>query len=303
MGFTIRAMLLIVLAVLLLNRMEANHVSAGGSAVGISPSSGTLDTRVEFSSNGWVPNAEVNISAAFTESYSEIHSAQFGDVIATTVSDSDGDWRVQLHVGKQLAVPPTPGFVLFRAESDDLPGYLELANEASFALVVDGQRPAGSGEIMVTAAQAPELDERLGFLTFHRVGSTCFINRIGIRTMPTDVTFRLLPDGDYEVTAETLSGLQPAGPGLLDVMGAICIRPDYDGFERPFKVHRVSIRNGSVVDVSFVFGEVGTLPNGGAGPDQLGWRWSRFLGIVALAATGTLLTILGTSRLRSDGLA
>ena len=220
-------------------------------------------------------------------------------------SDADGVWEVQVVVESSsgLTLPSEPGFVLFRAESDDLPGYLELANVARFALVVDGQRPAGSGEIRVTVSQAPELDERLGFLTFHRVGSTCFINRIGIRTIPADVTFQRLADGDYEVTAETLSGLQPTGPGLLEVLGAICIRPDYDGFERPFKVHRVSIRNGSVVDVSFVFGEVGTLPNGGAGPDQLGWRWSWFLAIVALAATGTLLTVLGTSRLRSDGLA
>ena len=304
MSFAIRAMLLIVLAALLLNRMEANHVSAGGSAVGISPSSGTLDTRVEFFSNGWVPNAEVNISAAFIESYSEFGSAQFGDIIATTVSDSDGHWRVQLHVGKQLAVPPTPGFVLFRAESDDLPGYLELANGASFALVVDGQRPAGSGEIRVTVAQAPDLDERLVFLAYRGVGSsTGFNNRIGVRSIPTEVTFRLLPDGDYEVAALATGGLQPAGPGLVEVLADVCTNPGCAGFQNLFTVQRVSIRNGGVVDVSIVFGDVEALPNGGSGPGQFGWRWSWFLAVVGLAAAGTLLTVLGAFRLRSGGTA
>lgn len=296
----IRAMLLIVFVVLI--RADADHVSSGGSAVSVFPASGAIGTPVHITGAGWPPDVQVSVWAGFTEDPSaRKDEVEYAGVIGTATSNDDGEWRLEVNVGGALALPAVPGFVHFRADPAGLPPWLEEVNVARFALVVNGQRPERSGEVRITVTQAPGFDERLGFLAMRQVGTTTsFQNRVGIRTMPAYSVLSYLTDGDYEITVETVSGLQPIGPGLVNVIGVICNRPNCDGVERLFRVGRVSIRNGSVANVSFVFGDVETLPNGGSGPEPTGRPWGWLLAIAGLAVTGALLTGLGASRLLSS---
>ena len=297
MRIAARALLLIVLAVLITGRAEA-----GGSFVSVSPLEGPPGTTVEVASGFWEPNAVVSISAGYTEDLHFGGPVMFGDVIATTFSDKEGRWSVEIELGKDLPAPELSGFVQFKAASDNMNIYNAGSDSATFALIVNGQRPNGAGGMRISVSEAPGLDTQLLFLSYRRLGSTAgFLNRISAPpSLPTEVTFRSLPDGDYEVAAEATGVRLPVGPGLYDVKADACDEPRCEGFERLYRVQVVSIRNGAVVDVSIFFADAETLPNGGAGPLQSGgWPWTSLLAIAGLAAAGVMLTLLGAVRLLS----
>lgn len=287
------ALALAVLTILAVGSAEAGEASF----IAVSPLSGPPGTTVEVTAGSWLPIADVAISAGYTDDIHFGDPVVFGDVIATTRSDEDGKWTAQVELGTDLPVPERPGFIQFRAVSDNLPEYYEGYNTATFALIVDGQRPNGAGGMHVSVSRAPGADTRLVFLSYRRVGSQAgFINRIGIPplSLPAEVTFRLLPDGDYEVAAEGSLGRLPVGPGVTDVVADACGDPGCEGLDRHYRVQVVSIRNGEVADVHVAFGNAEALPNGGHGPTQPGgWRSSSLLAIAGLAAAGSLLAALG----------
>ena len=295
LAFAVGLAVLVVLAVFITGRAEA-----ADSFVSISPLEGPPGTTVEVTAGSWLPNAEVAIAARYTEDIHFGDPVEFGDVIATTISDDDGRWSVEIELKQDLAVPERSGFVRFQAVSDNLPAYFEGFTTATFALIVDGQRPNGAGGMQVSVSETPGLDAQLLFLSYRGVGSTLgFDNRIGVRSLPTEVMFSMLADGDFEVAAEALGGRLPVGHGLYDVKADACAEPICEDHERLYMVQVVSIRNGAVVDVSIFFADAETLPNGGAGPEPAGRLWTWLLAGAGLAIAGTLLTALGAFRLLS----
>lgn len=289
-------LLLAVLAVFITGRAEA-----GSNFVSVSPLEGPPGTTVEITSEFWEPVAEVSISAGYTEDLHFGGPVMFGDVIATTFSDKEGRWSVEVELGKDLPVPELSGFVQFKATSDNMNIYNAGSDIATFTLIVNGQRPNGSGGMSISVSETPGLGTQLLFLSYRPVGGTAgFINRISAPPgLPTEVTFRSLPDGDFEVAAEALGGRLPVGPGLYDVRAPACGDPICEDHERLYRVQVVSIRNGAVVDVSIFFGDAETLPNGGSEPPQTGGlRWAWVLAGAGLAITGVMLTLVGAGRLR-----
>ena len=152
MRIAARALLLIVLAVLITGRAEA-----GGSFVSVSPLEGPPGTTVEVASGFWEPNAVVSISAGYTEDLHFGGPVMFGDVIATTFSDKEGRWSVEVELGKDLPVPELSGFVQFKATSDNMNIYNAGSDSATFTLIVNGQRPNGAGGMRISVSETPGL--------------------------------------------------------------------------------------------------------------------------------------------------
>ena len=153
-----RALVLVAVFIVLASLAPLGRdAAAKGAPVGISPDSGELGTVVQVWSESWLPDTEVRLYAAFTTSAAERYpgpSEYFGP-IRTVRSDSDGVWQTQLATDDipGLAPPGEPGFLFFRADSDDLPAFLE-GNAIDFVVEHEGLRPAGSGEIRLSIALA-----------------------------------------------------------------------------------------------------------------------------------------------------
>lgn len=276
--------------------------NANGSVVGVSPDVGVLGTPVELRSTDWLESTEVDVYAAFATSRDKRPPPEaYTGPVATAMADSEGDWQLNIIVDERLGVsiPPEPGFLFFRAESDDLPLYLADANVGDFAIVHDGRRPKGAGEIRLTISLAPGNDSN-GLIIFvgrRPAGEGPIRNRAPGRPFPFNTTFGRLSDGVWEVAAFGTGGLVPVGgDGPLEVVEApVC---DYSECPEPmvinsYIVRKVTIRNGSVVDVVILLGEPGSgggaqlMPSTGTGLAERNWNgWPTANSIVPIAVLG-----------------
>ena len=237
--------------------------AAKGAPVGISPDSGELGTVVEVWSESWPPDTDVRLYAAFTTSAAERYpgpSEYFGP-IRTVRSDADGYWQTQLATDDipGLAPPGEPGFLFFRADSDDLPAFLE-GNATDFVVEHQGLRPAGSGEIRLSIALASGGSVLTGVFGWRRAGAPWFSSPYGVIPVPFETTISRLADGEWEIVAMTRAGSEPIGEGTYDLGEAsLCFNPSCAEGTPIVQVHsafRVTIENAQIVEANVV---VGTL--------------------------------------------
>ena len=234
---------------------------AKGAPVGISPDSGELGTVVEVWSESWPPDTEVRLYAAFTTSAAERYpgpSEYFGP-IRTVRSDADGAWQTQLATDDIPGLPPPgePGFLFFRADSDDLPAFLE-GNATDFVVEHEGLRPAGSGEIRLSLGLASGGSLQTGVFGWRQADAPWFFSPYGVISFPWETTISRLKDGEWEIVAMTRAGSEPIGEGTYDLGGAsLCFNPSCAEGTPIVQVHsafRVTVENAQIVEANVVLG-------------------------------------------------
>ena len=259
----------IVLAVLV---PPGGDAAAKGAPVGISPDSGELGTVVVVWSEIWPPDTDVRLYAAFTTSAAERYpspSEYFGP-IRTVRSDADGFWQTQLATDDipGLAPPGEPGFLFFRADSDDLPAFLE-GNATDFVVEHEGLRPAGSGEIRLSLALASGSSLQTGVFGWRQADAPWFLSPYGMISYPWETSISRLKDGEWEIVAMTRAGSEPIGEGTYDLGEAsLCFNPSCAEGTPIVQVHsafRVTVENAQIVEANVV---LGTLHDDGAATGQ-----------------------------------
>ena len=265
---------LAVFIVLALLAPPGRDAAAKGGAVAILPDSGELGTQVELWSTDWIRNAEVRLYAAFSSSLHDGYtgSAQYVGPVATVRSNDDGDWEAQLSTDALagLLVPNEPGFLYFRADSDDLPSYLENANTTHFVVEWEDQRPEGSGEILVSISSTEEpFDENSPLLVWfgwRQAGRGSFQSPYAVVPVPFTVTLDGKADGEWEVTVLAPDGYEVVGnDGPLDT-----VRAAYCGYKlcatQDLSIRRVTVMNAGKVEARFILQpiEEGDVAAGGS---------------------------------------
>jgi hypothetical protein len=259
-----RALLLLAtFIVLVLLAVPGSNVAAKGGPVGLSPESGELGTVVELRSESWPPDTEVRLYAAFTTSVAERYPppSEYVGPIRTVRSDADGVWETHLATDDIPGLPPSsePGFLLFRADSDDLPLFLD-GNTADFVVEHEDRRPTGSGEIRLSLALATGGSLQTGVFGWHQADAPCFFSPFGVISFPFETTIGSLADGEWEIVAMTRAGSEPIGEGTYNLGEAsLCFNPSCAEGTPIVQVHtafRVTVENAQVVEANVV---VGTL--------------------------------------------
>ena len=253
--------LLVAFIVLTVLVPPGRDAAAKGAPVGISPDSGELGTVVEVWSESWPPDTEVRLYAAFTTSAAERYPgpSEYVGPIRIVRSDADGVWQTQLATDDipGLAPPGEPGFLFFRADSDDLPAFLE-GNATDFVVEHQGLRPPGSGEIRLSIALASGGSVPAGVFGWRRADAPWFFSPYGVIPVPFETTISSLADGEWEIVAMTRAGSEPIGEGTYDLGGAsLCFNPSCAGGTPIVQVHsafRVTIENAQIVEANVVLG-------------------------------------------------
>ena len=241
---------------------------AKGTAIGFTPDAGPAHEEVMVSGGSWPENTEVRLFAAFSPTMegSYPHADEFVGPFEVVRSDIEGRWEALItpDTVAGLDLPGEPGYLIVRAESDDLPLYLEGANSNHFVLTVDGQRPVGSGEIEVSLFMAEGEYADLALWGWRRAGGSQFTTPYGLVPVPFEPTIASLRDGEYEIVAVTNGGHEPIGPNTVDVSGArLCLNPAC-GDAPIVQVHsafRVTVEDAQVVEANVV---LGTLRSNGS---------------------------------------
>ncbi len=241
---------------------------AKGTAIGFMPDAGPAHEEVMVSGGSWPENTEVRLFVAFSPIMEGSYppADEFVGPFEVVRSDTEGRWEALITpdtiVG--LGLPGEPGYLIVRAESDDLPLYLEGANSNHFVLTVDGQRPAGSGkvEISITFESEPEF-ARYGGYSVRRAGGDHFQapNSVGISLPSNGRTLSIpLPDGDFEVALSIGGNLEVSpGPNIKQVSGeTLCFEDLCVKTERLF-VLSVTVANAEVVRADFVLRPTATV--------------------------------------------
>ncbi len=234
---------------------------AKGAPVGISPDSGELGTVVEVWSESWPPETEVRLYAAFTTSAAERYPgpSEYVGPIRTVRSDADGVWETQLATDDIPGLPPPgePGFLFFRADSDDLPTFLE-GNATDFVVEHEGLRPAGSGEIRLSLGLASGGLLQTGVFGWRQADAPWFFSPYGVIPFPFETTIGSLADGEWEIVAMTRAGSEPIGEGTYDLGEAsLCFNPSCAAGTPIVQVHsafRVTVENAQIVEANIVLG-------------------------------------------------
>lgn len=264
-----RALLLPVATVLalagaLLLGTSENDAYAKGTAIGFTPDAGPAHEEVMVSGGSWPENTEVRLFAAFSPltvgGYPR--AEEFVGPFEIVRSDTEGRWDAlfvpDTIVG--LSLPREPGYLIVRAESDDLPLYLEAANSNHFVLTVDGQRPPGSGAIDVAFTMAEGGSADLAVWGYRSVGRTDFTSSYGLVPISFEPTIPSVGDGEYEIVIVTNGGHEPIGPNTVDVTGArLCLNPSCHPSAPIIEVHsayRVTVQNAEVVEANIVLGSL-----------------------------------------------
>ena len=237
-------------------------VLAKGSALAFTPESGSADQVVSVWSQGWIENAEVRLFAGFATSQLTAYSAELEYVGPFDVlrSDGEGSWETTFSPDSipGLEIPAEPGYLVVRADSDELPPYMESSNTRTFIVTSNGQRPPGSGAIEVTFAMAEGELADLAVWGHRRVGGTHFTSSYGLIPVSFEPTISSVGDGEYEIVAVTNGGHEPIGPNTVDVTGArLCLNPSCHPSAPIIQVHsafRVTVENAEIVEANIVLG-------------------------------------------------
>ena len=257
-------------------------VLAKGSALAFTPESGSADQVVSVWSQGWIENAEVRLFAGFATSQLTAYSAELEYVGPFDVlrSDGEGSWETTFSPDSipGLEIPAEPGYLVVRADSDELPPYMESSNTRTFIVTSNGQRPSGSGEIDVSLS-AKGLSADLGLFGWRRVGAADFTSIYGLVPIPFEPTICCLGDGEYEIVAVTDGGHEPIGPNTVDVTGArLCLNPSCHPSAPIIQVHsafRVTVDNAEIVEANVVLGRL---------PDEMTLRQEPEIDALAMSA-------------------
>lgn len=286
---------------------DSGTAVAGGSAFNLSPNSGELGTTVQLTSDQWIPGDFISIYAAFSPSLTEHPSDDaFMGPLASTTSDSGGAWSVPVQIANTdlLLIPDEPGFLFFRVRSP-IPSSQVRRSPVPFALISEGRRPAGAGEISLSISLAPGVpqDSRLLTWSYGGLGGTSPFRVISAPgwpagpLLPFTATISFLQDGDWAVTALATGGLVPVGEGPVQTVKApVCSTyPCPDGPKASYVVRTVTIRDANVVDLSLVLGPpetANTLASAGHGYDKQSSATLTFA-LVALSLGGAALLVVG----------
>ena len=286
---------------------DSGTAVAGGFAFELSPNAGELGATVQLTSDQWTPGDFVSIYAAFSPSLTEQPSDDaFVGPLASTTSDSSGAWSVPVQIANTdlLLIPDEPGFLFFRVRSP-IPSSQVRRSPVPFALISEGRRPAGAGEIRLSISLAPGVpqDSRLLTWSYGGLGGTAPFRVISAPgwpagpLLPFTTTISFLPDGDWAVTALTDGGLVPVGDGPVRVVKApVCSTyPCPDGPQPSYVVRTVTIRDANVVDLSLVLGPKDTANTlAAAGQGEPGQPSSTLtFALVALSLGGAALLVVG----------
>ena len=255
-------LLILVFAILVSAALPSQDIQAKGSGISFTPDSGAVGTTIELSSGGWPANTEVRLFAAFSNTFSGATSfpppsAYAGPIVVTT-SDASGKWSASwsLEGGSDVGFADQPGFVYFRAKSDQPP--YSAAAPITFIYSADGRRPDRSGEIHLSISVVDGMPPQLGIWGWRRAGALDFIASSELMPLPIETTIRNLSDGEYEIVAVSSDGLEAIGPGVVDIgEKVICRGAGCRVGGRILRVHvaqTVSIRDAQVVDVPLVLG-------------------------------------------------
>ena len=258
-------------------------VLAKGSALAFTPESGSADQVVSVWSQGWIENAEVRLFAGFATSQLTAYSAELEYVGPFDVlrSDGEGSWETTFSPDSipGLEIPAEPGYLVVRADSDELPPYMESSNTRTFIVTSNGQRPPGSGAIEVTFAMAEGELADLAVWGHRRVGGTHFTSSYGLIPVSFEPTISSVGDGEYEIVAVTNGGHEPIGPNTVDVTGArLCLNPSCHPSAPIIQVHsafRVTVDNAEIVEANVVLGRL---------PDEMALRQEPEIDALAMSA-------------------
>ena len=250
------------LLVTLVPGASPNAVLAKGPALAFTPESGSAEQEVSVRSQGWIENVEVRLFAGFATTQQEAFSATLDYVGPFEVlrSDNEGHWETTFSPasipGLELAVEP--GFLIVRADSDELPSYLQSFNARTFIVTAKGQRPAGSGAIDVSLDMAEGEHAELGLWGWRRAGEGNFTTSYGLVPVSFEPTISSVGDGEYEIVVVTDGGHEPIGPNTVDVTGArLCLNPSCHPSAPIIQVHsafRVTVENAEIVEANIVLG-------------------------------------------------
>ena len=283
-----------------------------GRAVFVEPAIGDVETIVEVSSKDWPANTAVEILAGFSLDQSAVHSGKFEFVgrVGESRSDEDGDWSIEVTLSdiEGLSLGEDPGFVFFKATSDNLPGYIELANVTDFALAVGGQRPSGSGEIhaMISVAAGATRQEPVGWVGWRRAGQGEFRIWGGIRPLPFQANFGRLADGPWEIAVVPPNGFSVVDDGEIEIVEAkFCYYLDCVAPKKPLVIKKVQITNASVESVFFTVRDddqpMVFLPTVEAGTDGGGASNLLILWVLLGVAVSAVVLTLGYRTWRTAG--
>ncbi|MCI0777306.1 MAG: hypothetical protein J4N95_03930 [Chloroflexi bacterium] len=286
---------------------DSGTAVAGGFAFELSPNSGELGTTVQLRTSTWTPGDFLEVYAAFSASLTEHPSDDaFMGPLASTTSDSGGAWSVPVQIAdtSPLRIPDEPGFLFFRVRSP-IPSSQVRRSPVPFALISEGRRPAGAGEIRLSISLAPGVtqDSRLITWSYGGLGGTSPFRVISAPGWPTGTslpfvtTISFLQDGDWAVTALATGGLVPVGEGPVQTVEApVCSTyPCPDGPQPSYVVRTVTIRDANVVDLSLVLGPKDTANTlAAAGQGEPGQPSSTLtFALVALSLGGAALLVVG----------
>ena len=245
------AAVVLALAGALMPGASENVAHAKGSPIWFTPDAGSAHEEVLVSGGMWLENTEVRLFAAFSPvmEASYPRADEFVGPFEVVTSDEEGRWEALITPGAivGLGLPGKPGYLIVRAESDDLPLYLEGASN-HFVLTVDGQRPAGSGKIEISITfESEQPRARSGGIGWRRVGSDSFHSPyIGGISLSGTLTTPMLSDGDFEVALSIPGDLEiPLGERVRLTSALMC-----DGLEgNPcYRANRLFVLNVSVVN-------------------------------------------------------
>lgn len=277
---------------------DQEAIAGKGGVVQIEPVVGHVGTTVEVSSRSWPANTAVEISAGFSVDQSAAYSEnlEFAGPVAASLSDEDGAWSVEVNLNDigGLELEADPGFVFFRATSEDFPAYFDTTNIIEFALEVDGRRPSGAGEIRTTiSVEAGAVrQEPTGWVGWRRPGASQFTVWRGSVRLPNEVTIDRLADGEWEVAFVPPYGFSVVDDGEIEIVDArICHLPYCEIPKKPIVMKKVQI-DASAESIFFTVREdfepaiprssVDTGTDGGGASDLL-ILWI-LLGVAATAA-------------------
>ena len=235
---------------------------AKGSALAFTPESGSAEQEVSVWSQGWIENAEVRLFAGFATSQLTAYSAALEYVGPFEVlrSDEEGHWETTFRPDsiRGLELQDEPGFLIVRADSDDLPLYMRNSNARTFIVTANGQRPSGSGQINVSLSFAPGYDADLSLWGWRRAGAGDFTTPYGLVPIPFEPTICCLSDGEYEITAITTGLHEPVGPGAVNVgVARLCLNADCTaGSAAVHSAFRVTVENAEIVEAKVVLGRL-----------------------------------------------
>ena len=239
-------------------------VLAKGSALAFTPESGSADQVVSVWSQGWIENAEVRLFAGFATTQQEAYSRTLNYVGPFDVlrSDEEGHWETTFSADSipGLEIPAEPGYLIVRADSDELPSYLQSFNTRTFIVTVNGQRPVGAGAIDVSLGMAEGEYADLGLWGWRRAGGGDFHTPYGLVPIPFEPTISSLGDGEFEIVAVTNGGHEPIGTNTVDVTGArLCLNPSCHPSAPIIEVHsayRVTVQNAEIVEANIALGSL-----------------------------------------------